>query len=196
MKKAIIAIVIFAVVAAAAAGGYFIFSGNDEPKEAVSLSITKDDFTETFSRIEAYIKNPDRYEAALASDYEMGNEKAAEFYAAPENWLAYEQILVVKNVGDTDVTVYGFEVKDNGKDGVYISTASGGEIGISPGGSATTSFSVLCSDGELSTDEVKAIVDSMEVSVVYTKTPEEYDNGEESTEETKLAVIEEATTAK
>ncbi len=188
MKKIIICIVAVAVVAAAAVGAYFAFFNNG-PENTAELSITKNDFSESMSYLEALIRNPDRYQKALANEFEMGDEVAAEFYAAPEEWLSYQQTVTVKNIGENDLTIYGYEVKNNGKDGVYISTKSTGEIGIAPGGNAPTVLSILCSDGELSTDEVKAIVDSMEISVVYTKTPVEYDDGTESVEETKTAVI-------
>lgn len=190
MKKAIIAIIVVAVVAAAATGAYFIFFNNSNaPTENVEITVTMDDFFESNTRLEALIKNPDRYSRSLVEEYQMSEEAAADFFETPEEWLAYEQIIVIKNESDHDITVYGYEIKDNGKNGIYISTASTGEIGISPGGTATTVFSILCSDIEVSTDEAKARVDEMDVSVVFTKTPEEYEGGTESVEETKTAAI-------
>lgn len=189
MKKAIIAIVVIAIAAAAAAGIYFAIGNNNSSEPAAELVVTKDSISERITILEAFIKNPDRYKTRLVENYGLTKEKVEEFYAAPENWLTFEQIVVIENVGDTSYTVYGYEVKDNGKNGIYINTSSGGEIGIAPGGSATTSFSVLCSDIELSSDEVKALVDEMEVSVVYTNTPDEYADGSISVEETKTATI-------
>lgn len=189
MKKAIIAIVVIAIAAAAAVGIYFAV-GNNNPDTPVSeLVVTKDSIHERISILEALIKNPDRNKKHLAEDYALGAEKAEEFYAAPENWLSFEQIIVIENTGDTSCTVYGFEVKDNGKNGIYINTAAGGEIGIGPGGSATTSFSVLCSDIELSSEDAMALVDEMEISVIYTNSPTEYADGSVSVEETKTAAI-------
>ena len=128
MKKAIIAIVVIAIAAAAAVGIYFAV-GNNNPDTPVSeLVVTKDSIHERISILEALIKNPDRNKKHLAEDYALGAEKAEEFYAAPENWLSFEQIIVIENTGDTSCTVYGFEVKDNGKNGIYINTAAGGEI--------------------------------------------------------------------
>ncbi len=189
MKKAIIAIVVIAIAAAAAVGIYFAV-GNNNPDTPVSeLVVTKDSIHERISILEALIKNPDRNKKHLAEDYALGAEKAEEFYAAPENWLSFEQIIVIENTGDTSCTVYGFEVKDNGKNGIYINTAVGGELGIAPGSSATTSFSVLCSDIELSSQEAMELVDQMDISVVYTNTPTEYADGSLSVEETKTAAI-------
>lgn len=189
MKKAIIAIVVIAIAAAAAIGIYFTV-GNNTNESSAELLVTKDSIGERISVLEALIKNPDRYKTHLAENYGLGAEKAEEFYAAPENWLTFEQIIVIDNIGDTNYTIYGFEVKDNGKNGIYINTSAGGEIGIAPGGSATTSFSILCSNIELSSDEVKALVDEMDVSVVYTNSPTEYADGSISVEETKTASVE------
>lgn len=189
MKKIIIAIVVIAVAIATAVGIYFAV-GNDAPEAPASqLVVTKDSIGERISIIESLVKNPDRYKTHLAENYGLGMEKAEEFYAAPENWLSFEQIILIENTGDTSCTVYGFEVKDNGKNGIYINTSAGGEIGIAPGSSAAASFSVLCSDIELASDEAMALVDEMEISVIYTTTPTEYADGSTSVEETKTAAI-------
>ncbi len=190
MKKAIIAIIVVAVVAAAATGAYFLFFKNSNtPTEDIKVTVTMDDFVESHSRYDAMMKNPERYRRALEQEYQMGTEGAKEFFENPEEWLAYEQMIVIKNDSDRDITVYGYEIKDNGKNGIYISTSLGGELGISPGGEATTVFSILCSDIEVTTDEAKALVDEMDVNIVFTETPEEYEGGAESVEETKTAVI-------
>ncbi len=190
MKKAIIAIIVVAVVAAAATGAYFLFFKNSNPPvEDIEITVTMDDFIESHSRYDAMMKNPERYQRALAEEYQMGTEGAEKFFENPEEWLAYEQIIEIKNNSDHDVTVYGYEIKDNGKNGIYISTSAGGELGIPPGGTASTAFSILCSDIEVSTDEAKALVEEMDINIVFTKSPEEYENGTESVEETKTAAI-------
>ncbi|MBQ2903261.1 MAG: hypothetical protein IJE48_02575 [Clostridia bacterium] len=191
MKKAIIAIVAVVIVAALAIGGYFIFSDKGEPGQTeVELTVIKDDFTLNDTLLTALIKNPDRYQARLANEYGMGEALAAQFYEAPEEWLAYEQIIEVTNNSEEGITIYGFEVKDNGENGVFVNTNLGADLGISPGGTGPASFSVLFSDGELSTEKAKALLDEMEIKVVYSRTPAEYDDGSESVEATKTAVIE------
>ncbi len=108
MKKAIIAIVVIALAAAAAVGIYFAVGNNNSNEPATELLVTKDSIGERISLLEALIKNPDRYKTHLAEKYGLGSEKAEEFYAAPENWLTFEQIIVIENVGDKNYTVYGF----------------------------------------------------------------------------------------
>ncbi len=189
MKKAIIAIIAVVVAIAAITGGYFLFADKDEPKE--ELVAYRDAFVEGLNLIESFSVHPDRYTNSLINGYQMSEDVVASFFETPENWLAYEQLLEIQNVGENNLTIYGFEVKNNGKDGVYVSTSLGAEIGISAGASepASISFSVLCSNGELSSEEVKAIVDKMDISIVYSKTPTEFDNGTESIEEKKTVTI-------
>lgn len=189
MKKILIAVMAVVLVAALGIGGYFVLSDNN--KEPEELLVYRDDFVEGINLLERFTTNPDRYKNALINEYQMGEDVANKFYEAPEEWLAYEQIIVLKNVSDEDLTIYGFEVKNNGKNGIYISTNLGGELGISAGAlePAPASFSVLCSDGELSSEEVKALADKMEISVVYSKTPTEYNDGTESVEEKKTAPV-------
>ena len=188
-KKIIIAIIIAAVVAAAGIGAYFLF-GSGDSGSGKEVSAVKEDFVQGAGIIEAYSMNPDRFKKSLVNEYQMGEETAAKFFEAPSEWLAFDQMINIKNTGDTNITVYGFEVKDNGKDGVYIGTSLGGALSIAPGATVPTSFSILSSQILMSDDEIHALVDKMEISIVYSETPEEYDDGTESVEETKTAPIE------
>lgn len=190
MKKAIIAIVAVIVVAALAVGGYFIFSSDDKAPEEITLTVIKDDFVLNDNLLSALIKNPDRYKASLVNDYAMGEAMADKFYESPEEWLACEQIIEITNNSTESITVYGFEVENNGKNGIYVNSNIGGELGISPSGTGPASFSILYENGDLSTDEAKALLDEINIKVLYTKTPVEYDDGSESVEETKTATIE------
>ncbi len=186
MKKIIIAIVAVVLVAAIGAGGYFLFSGKDEAGNVYAI---KEDFNEHTELLEALATRPERYERVLVSDYGMSEKEAAEFYEAPENWLTYEQVITVINPTEEDITVYGIEVPNNGKGGVYVCTTVGGELSIPAGGNGPASFSVLFENGDLTTDEAKALTDAINVNIIYSKTPTEFDNGTESVEETKTATL-------
>lgn len=189
MKKIIIAIVVIALAAAAATGIYFVTKNNQPEEKSVELIVAKDTIGERITLLETLIKNPDRYKTRLVENYGLTEEKADEFYAAPETWITLEQIITIKNAGEEHLTIYGYEVSENGKDGIYINTSSGGEIGIAPGSETSSSFSILCSNEDLSYEEIEAIVDEMGINVIYTKTPTEFADGTESVEETKTAEI-------
>lgn len=187
MKKVIIAIIIVALVAAAGIGAYFIF--NDNNSDEFSVRAVREDFVDSPALLERIAQHPERYQDNLATEYEMGEEKAAEFYECPEEWLTYEQLITIYNDSSESITVYGFEVENNGKNGVYLSTSVGGELAIAPGGYGPATFSVFCDNGDLSTDEAKALTEKFDVKVIYTKTPTEYDDGTESVEETQVAKL-------
>ena len=120
----------------------------------------------------------------------MSKKKAQEFSECPEEWLVYSQSHTIYNNSADSITVYGFDVNNNGKNGVYLSTSTGGELSIAPGGYGPATISVFCDNGDLSTDEAKELVSKFDVKVLYTKTPAEFDDGTESVEETQKAALE------
>lgn len=189
MKKAIIAVVSAVLVVALAVGGYFVFFNKSDDESQVFAY--REDFLEGVNLVDRIAINPDRYQKVLVNDYKIPEDTANSFFEHPEDWLAYEQIIEISNKSEENITVYGFEVKDNGKNGVYISTDLGSELGIAAGTSSpvSASFSVLCNNNDLSNDEVKALADKMEVKIIYSKTPTEYEDGSESVEESKTAPI-------
>ena len=193
MKKNKIAIIIAAVVAfvtiaaAAGIGASFLF---DDKEEKNGVSAVAEDFVEDYVLLERTAQHPERYTENLINEYEMSEKKAQEFYECPEEWLVYGQSVTIYNNSADSIRVYGFEVKNNGKNGVYLSTSTGGELDIAPGGHGPASFSVFCENGDLSTDEAKELVSQFKINILYTKTPTEFDDGTESVEETQKAALE------
>ncbi len=164
MKKAIIAIIAIAIAAALGVGSYFIFSGSND-EGAVTVSV--DDFLDSPDILEALMTRPERFTKALENEYQLGAEKTAEFYECPEEWLTYAELITIKNETNDYITVYGLEIADNGKNGVYVSTALDGEIEIEPGSSSPASFNIVCDNGDLSTDEAKVLVSDMDIKLIY-----------------------------
>lgn len=192
LVKIIAAVVAFVVIAAATGIGSYFFFENQKEKDAANgeVKAVTEDFVEDTLLLERIAQHPERYTENLINEYEMSEKKAQEFYECPEEWLVYGQSLTIYNDTADSITVYGFEVENNGKNGVYISTSTGGELAIAPGGYGPATFSVFCENGDLSTDEAEALVSEFKIKVLYTKTPTEFDDGTESVEETKKAVLE------
>lgn len=189
MKKKIIAIVAVVLAVAIGVGAYFIFSGDDDGSNVTAV---KEDFMENNTMLEAIILQPERYQNKIGGEYGMSEETAADFISSPEEWLMYEQLITIYNNSEENITVYGFEVEGNGKNGVYLSTSTGGELSIAPGGYGPATYSILCENGDLTEDEAKELADKITVKIIYSKTPTEYDDGTESVEETKTAAVEAA----
>ncbi|MBQ3046138.1 MAG: hypothetical protein IJD49_09315 [Clostridia bacterium] len=193
MKKNKISLIIAGVVAfvalaaAAGIGASFLFNDKEEKSGVSAVAV---DFVEDTFLLERTAQHPERYTENLINEYEMSEKKAQEFYECPEEWLVYGQSLTVYNNSADSIRVYGFEVDNNGKGGVYISTSTGGELDIAPGGYGPASFSVFCENGDLSTDEAKELVSDFKIKVLYTKTPAEFDDGTESVEETQKVTLE------
>ena len=163
MKKIIIAIVIGILAAAVGTGIYFVTADKNDG----TVSVTVDDFVDSPDTLESLMTRPEKYTKVLENQYHLGAEKTAEFYEYPEEWLTYTEFLTVTNPTDETITVFALDVSDNGKDGVYICTSLEGDIEIEPGNTAPVYFNILCDNGDLSTDEAKALVGSMDIKIAY-----------------------------
>ncbi|MBR2731349.1 MAG: hypothetical protein IKD72_05115 [Clostridia bacterium] len=189
MKKVIIPIV--AVLLALAVGlgcGYYFFSYRPE-KNRAEVTVSKAMFDPDNVRIAGYVKDEEAGRRSLETIYGFTPEQIDAFYANAPEWLAYLLTVEIKNDGTEPVTVLGVESKDNGKDGVYFGKNFGGQLSISAGGKGEAIIPVLCSNGELSDEAVKAIVDGMDLQLIFSKTPAEDAEGNESAEATKTVSV-------
>ncbi len=163
MKKIILAIAIGILVVAVGTGIYFFTADKNDG----TVSVTVDDFADNPDTLESLMTRPEKFTKVLENEYHLGGEKTAEFYEYPEEWLTYTEFLTVTNSTDETITVFALEVNDNGKDGVYICTSLEGDIEIEPGNTAPVYFNILCDNGDLSTDEAKALVGGMDIKLAY-----------------------------
>ncbi len=155
----------------------------------ITVRTDADSFIEDSVLLERFAQHPERYTENLTKDFGMSEKEAKEFYECPEEWLLYSQTVSIHNGTDETIRICGFEVKDNGKNGVYISTASAGEPTVGSNMAGETVFNVLCENGDLTTAEAEQLVKEFEIKVIYTKEPTELDDGSESVEETKTATL-------
>ena len=163
MKKIIISIIAVILAAAVGVGIYFVTAN----KNNGTVSITVDEFSDTPATLESLMNRPEKFTKMVENEYHLGAEKTVEFYECPEEWLTYTEFLTVNNLTDETITAFALEISDNGKDGVYICTSLEGEIEIEPSSSAPVYFNILCDNGDLSTDEAKALVDGMDIKLAY-----------------------------
>lgn len=164
MKKSVIAII--AVVLAAILGicSYLIFF-NDKDESVVTVTV--EDFYDSSDILSNLMTQPEKYTKVLETDYQLGAEKTAEFYECPEEWLTYAEFITINNVTEETIAVFGLEIAENGKNGVYINTKLDGEFEIAPGDTAPAYFNILCDNGDLSTDEANALVKGMDIKLIY-----------------------------
>lgn len=186
MKKTIAIIAAAVVVIAACVGIYFgFFAGEDAPE--AEIAIYKDNFTLSDATIDTYLASPERYQNVLSVSYGMGDELSKNFFAEPENWLAFDYIYNVENLTDKSMTVIGYRINNNGENGVYASSSVGGKLTLSPRAAYPINLSVLCNDGDLSLEEAKSLVEKLDVELIYGETV----GDEADIAESKTAVINE-----
>ena len=175
MKKAIIATIAVVLAAALGIGSYFVFFAE---KDEGTVNVTIDDFYDSPDLLESFMTRPEKFTKILENEYHLGTEKTAEFYECPEEWLTYAELITVENTTKEPVTVFALDVAENGKNGVYICTSLDGEFEIAPDSSTSVYFYVLCDNGDLSTDEAKALVSAMDIKIVYRDASDaEYSSG-------------------
>lgn len=189
MKKSLIAI----ILALALAFSFAACNGNEPVKVEEDVIIARGiSFLESMDNMETMLKTPERFKPVFAEKGGMDKKTVKNFFEHPEEWLVYSYTLSITNMGDETITVYGIDVENNGKNGVYVIADFGAELGLSSNGTGYAAIDVLCSNVELTEDEAKAAVDEMVMNIVYTKAPVENEDGSESVEETKRAAVQTA----
>ncbi len=189
MKKSLVAILIALALAFS-----FCSCGKEEPVEVKeNIVIARGQkFVESVENMETMLKTPERFKPVFEEKGAMSKKDIKDFFDAPEEWLVYSYVISLSNIGSESITVYGMEVENNGENGVYVIADFGAELGLSQNGTGYTAVDVLCSNIDLSEEEIKAIVDGMVMNVIYTKTPVENEDGSESVEETKRIPVQTA----
>ncbi len=174
MKKTVAIIITVVVLAAAALGIYFgFFAGEEEPSAAIA--IYPDSFILSDSTVDTYLSEPEKYRKSLSVSYGLSDELASDFLEAPENWLAFEMILNLENTSDKSMTILGYKINNNGKNGIYASTAIGGELTLSPRAAYPVALRVLCNDGDISSEEARELVEKLDIDLIYGETVDEDD---------------------
>lgn len=153
----------------------------------IDVEIDSDSFKENEKLMYAYLDNKELHFDTLSKKFGMGDEVANKYYETPEEFYVYTYAVTIFNSGNKEVAVYGLRCENNAKDGVYVNTenALGAVYNIGVGSECGATITVICNDPDLSQDETRQIVDSMEIEVICSSVPLEYDDGTESVEETK-----------
>lgn len=153
----------------------------------IDVELDSEAFKENETLMYAYLNNEELHFKTLSEGFGMGDEIAKKYYETPEEFYVYTYSLNVFNCGSDKVAVYGLRCENNAKDGVYINTdnALGAVYNLDVGAECGATITVICNDPELTDDQTRQIVDSMDIEVICSKVPLEYDDGTESVEETK-----------
>lgn len=175
MKKFVSAIISAFIVAAIV----FSFAGCEKFKEVVpseTLATVAEfrmgyvDSIPDDTLLETWASDEYRYKKIISDDFAMGAEGADNFYANPADHIVYGVTVEVVNNTSLPIEVTGIESEMNGSNGVYFrKNFDGGERLVSAKSSEAITLHVLCSNLNISDDEVIETLKSMYFTLVYTQ---------------------------
>lgn len=174
-KKRIILIICATVVAVAAiaAGVYYIgYSTGKKTAEAGKPEITEpvctlDDFTLYDTVVDQYATTDGFGAPYLVKCFNMSEEDANDLVEHPENWLGFQAFFAIRNTDINELSIYGADCAENGKNGVYVFTGTT-EVYSTPGkGSYVLCVPVLIHNNEASTDEARKMLSGLDVKIRY-----------------------------
>ena len=167
MKKFVSAIISAVLVAAI----IFSFAGCEKFKEVVpseTLATVAEfrmgyvDSIPDDTLLETWASDEYRYKKIISDDFAMGAEGADNFYANPADHIVYGVTVEVVNNTSLPIEVTGIESEMNGSNGVYFrKNFDGGERLVSAKSSEAITLHVLCSNLNISDDEVIETLKSM-----------------------------------
>ena len=132
--------------------------------------------------LQTYYDNQQYALKTLPVLYGFNNEQIQSVLNDKGVWKAYTLEVAVDNKSKDNITIYSFEVKNNGKNDVWISKVSNGDIGILSGNKETISISALVKGKDVSADDAAIAIKKYSIKIVYSKTPTPNSEGVDSIE--------------
>lgn len=170
MKKKTKIIIAAAAVVVLVAGIFVVryFMRPYSPENYGKVEAKAVEFIASYDIVDHYAADINRFRGRVSGEFGMGPETVDFFCGQPEEWLSYRLEILLTNTTADVANFTALDVPGNGKDGVYLRTVLDDGVGVAPGGEISFFVDILCSNGELSDDEVRAIFNNMDISVLYT----------------------------
>lgn len=184
MKKRRILITAAAVATAAVALVLVLLFSNQGGLKATFSSFQHSDSVLELYRDERFVKH---YKKILGSMYGFTGKEVDSVLSGSGSWVSYLLDVNVVNKTSGPVTIYSYEIPDNGKDRIWICTISDGEIGIPKDATQNVSITILVNDKNISEKQIEETVKGYGIRVVYSPSPEIDTDGNEIPQE-KLSV--------
>ena len=174
-KKIIITIICAAlvIVAAVATGVYFLgYSTGKKTAEAGQQEISEpecalDDFVLYDTAVDQYATTEGFGAAYLTKCFNMSEQDANDLVEHPENWLGFQAFFSIKNTDVDELSIFGVDCTDNGKNGAFVFTGTSEVYTIPKKGSYVLCVPVLIHNNESSTDEAKDMLAKLDATVRY-----------------------------
>jgi len=154
-----------------------------------SLKATYSSFQRSDSALEIYRDErfAQHYKKILGSMYGFTGKEVESVLNDIDSWTAFVLEVDVENKTGGPVTVYSYEIPDNGKDKIWICTVSDGEIGIPDGTAEKVYITVLVNDKNTGEKQIEETIKGYGIRLVYSPSPEIDAQGNEIPQE-KLSV--------
>ncbi|MEI6578329.1 MAG: hypothetical protein WCN92_02565 [Eubacteriales bacterium] len=175
---AISASVIVIAIAATIAVFFVIAAGRPT---AIGGSVYKDSLL-----LQSFYDYPQSISRILPTTYGLTDEQSKSVLNDKGEWNAYTLDVAVNNKSKDNITLYTFEVKNNGKNDVWISKVANNSAGIVSGNIETISISVLVKGKDVSAETAAAAIKKYSIKIGYSKTPTKNSQGVESIEKHKI----------
>ncbi|MBQ6264863.1 MAG: hypothetical protein IJK60_05380 [Clostridia bacterium] len=175
-KKSIIIIVcaVLAAVAAISAGVYYLGYSSGKKKavtpaeQEISEPVCRlSDFRLYDTAVDQYASKEGFGAPYLEKYFEMTASDAKDLVEHPENWLCFQTYISIKNTDIDELSLFGIDCANNGKDGVYIFTGTSEVYSIPKKGSYVMCVPVLFHNNEFSTDEAREKLGVLDATVSY-----------------------------
>lgn len=176
-KKIIITIICAAIVAAAAIATGVYFLGYSAGKKNAETPVAEQEISEPVCQLNdfsLYDTAVDQYASKenfgvpyLTKYFEMTEADANDLVEHPENWLCFQAYISIKNTDIDELSLFGIDCENNGKDGVYVFTGRSGTTTIPKKGSYVMCVPVLFHNNEYSTDEAREKIGVLDATVCY-----------------------------
>lgn len=129
---------------------------------AVAGTLSVSDF------LDVYKENPDSHSNKIIG-FGFTSEEFNEKFVKNGNWNTFNLQIEFGNTNDFGVTVFGVDVAENGKKGVFVSTAADAVIGLPANFTSTQDiYCKIIADAALSETDVIKTLGKMGITILFT----------------------------
>ena len=181
IKTAIVILVPLLVIAVLATAAAKVFGSKPSAKAGSVF--------DGASLLDVYYSHPGTALKDLEKDFGLSPENAESVLNAKTEWKAYSLEIEVDNKSSDDITLYAYDVKNNGKDNIWLITVADPEIAIISGNKQTVALTALVKGSDVSAQDAADAIKKYNIKIDYTKTPVKNDAGVESIERHKMISV-------
>lgn len=137
------------------------------------------------SVLTSYFKDPTYTPEKLTDIYGFTAGDAESLINDKPAWKAYSLEIEVKNKTKESISIFAFDVKNNGKDNIWLQIKTDEKIDIISGNTQTILMTALVNGREIAAETAMQEIKKFNIQIKYSKTPTTSPDGRESIETSK-----------